>query len=178
MNLRSANAADAEAILHVHTESLMILCAGDYTPQQLEGWAKLPVDERWLARKFERGDVVLVAEDHRGMIIGFGERAGDEIRAVYVHPLNARRGVGSMLLRELERSAAAAGVDTLRLDSSLTAEPFYKRCGYQVESRGMHDCGNGTTLQCVRMRKSVPAMPSRELKDRKTRRSEQNGHQR
>jgi len=62
---RPANASDAEMILRVHTESLMILCAKDYTPQQLEGWAKLPVDAQWLPRKFARGDVVLIAEDER-----------------------------------------------------------------------------------------------------------------
>jgi putative acetyltransferase len=155
MILRPANAADAQAILHVHTESLTVLCAGDYTPEQIAGWAALPVDERWLPRKFAAGDVVLVAEDAAGTVIGFGERAGEEIRAIYVHPLHARRGVGRMLLRELERSAVAVGIQKLRLDSSVTAEGFYKRCGFAVDSRCMHDCGNGTRLECVRMLKPL-----------------------
>jgi hypothetical protein len=60
-----------------------------------------------------------------------------------------------MLLREVERSAIAAGIATLRLDSSLTAEGFYRRCGYVAESRAMHDCGNGTRLECVRMTKRL-----------------------
>src|SRR5215212_8797941 len=100
--LRPANAADAESILRVHTESLMVLCAGDYTPEQLAGWAKLPVDAQWLPRKFAAGDVVLVAEDSDGIVVGFGERTGGEIRAVYVHPLHVRRGIASKLLAELE----------------------------------------------------------------------------
>lgn len=160
--IRPANAADAEAILHVHTESLMVLCAADYTPEQLAGWSKLPVDGQWLPRKFAAGDVVLVVEAADGLA-GFGERAGGEIRAVYVHPLHARRGIGSMLLRELERSAVAAGIEQLRLDSSVTAEGFYRRRGYVADSRAIHDCGNGTRLECVRMSKRLQtADPARE----------------
>ena len=133
----------------------MVLCAGDYTPEQLAGWAKLPVDDRWLPRKFAAGEVVLVAEDGNGTIVGFGERAKDEIVACYVHPLHTRRGVGAMLLRRLEQSALDAGIEKLRLDSSVTAEGFYRRCGYTSDSRAIHNCGNGTHLECVRMTKRL-----------------------
>jgi GNAT superfamily N-acetyltransferase len=89
---------------------------------------------------------------------------------VYVDPLSARRGVGSMLVRELERSAIAAGIESLRLDSSVTAEGFYQRHGFGGFGGGsgggggreIHDCGNGTRLECVRMTKSLRLLPPRE----------------
>src|SRR5439155_22185648 len=126
MTIRPANAADAQAILHVHTDAIHLLCAADYSPEQLAGWSQWPGYENWLQRKLFDGDTVLVAEGASGDVVGFAERAGEEVRAVYVHPLHARRGVGSMLLRHLEQSAVAEHLNHLWLDSSLTAEAFYR----------------------------------------------------
>ena len=153
--VRPATAADAGAILSVHTDAIHVLCAGDYSPAQLAGWSQWPGYENWLQRKLFAGEIVLVAESATAAVVGFAERTDDEIRAVYVHPLHARRGVGSALLRQLEQSARAEGVTRLWLDSSLTAEPFYRARGYETESVGQHTCSNGTVLQCVRMAKRL-----------------------
>ena len=48
-----------------------------------------------------------------------------ELRACYVSPKAARRGCGSVLVREIERLARENGLVRLELAASLNAEPFY-----------------------------------------------------
>ncbi len=61
-----------------------------------------------------------------------------ELRACYVAPEAARKGVGSALVLELEQVAREQGMAYLELDSSLTAEPFYVAHGYEVRGHGEH----------------------------------------
>ena len=50
------------------------------------------------------------------------------IRAFFVHPAWARRGIGSQILQACETAAAAQGFSRLELVATLTGEPLY-RCG-------------------------------------------------
>ena len=57
------------------------------------------------------------------------------IRAFFVDPASARRGVGRMLLDECERAARAEGFRRLELMATLTGVEFYERSGFHaVES--------------------------------------------
>jgi GNAT superfamily N-acetyltransferase len=65
-----------------------------------------------------------------------GGPAGDadaEIKRMYVRPAFARRGLARLILAELERSAAAAGISRLVLETG-TAQPeaiaLYRSSGY------------------------------------------------
>ena len=78
-----------------------------------------------------------------------------ELRACYVAPHAARRGVGSALVAEIERIARERGLDHLELESSITAEPFYAALGYQVETRGVHLLSPGVPMAAVTMRKRL-----------------------
>ena len=50
---------------------------------------------------------------------------------------------------------------TLRADSSLTAEPFYRVNGYEICESSDHVLNNGARMACVRISKSlVPFDPS------------------
>jgi putative acetyltransferase len=78
-----------------------------------------------------------------------------ELRACYVAPGAARRGVGSALVCEIERIAREHDLTFLELDSSVTAEPFYAALAYEVRGRGKHVLGSGQPMACVRMRKDL-----------------------
>jgi putative acetyltransferase len=90
-----------------------------------------------------------------GRIAGFGAIVGanNELRAMYVAAAFGRRGVGSALLRELERLAKERGCGELHMHSSLTAAPFYVQHGYQDLGRADHTLSSGEKMACVRMRK-------------------------
>jgi len=77
------------------------------------------------------------------------------IRAFFVHPDFARRGLGSRLLDAGEQAARAAGFKRLELGSTLTGIPLYERHGFQPLERNEVPLPNGATLSIVRMWKPL-----------------------
>lgn len=77
-----------------------------------------------------------------------------KIRAFFVHPDWARRGIGGMILEACEKAAWAAGFRRLEMGATLTGVPFYRAKGY-VELAGVEvPLGEGLTLPIVRMVKN------------------------
>ncbi len=77
------------------------------------------------------------------------------IRAIYVHPNWARRGLGSMILKHVETQAEAAGFRLLEMGSTLTGVPLYSLRGYREIDRMGIALPNGETLAVVRMVKTL-----------------------
>jgi GNAT superfamily N-acetyltransferase len=77
------------------------------------------------------------------------------IRAIFVHPGWARRGIGSQILKVCEDAAAAAGFRRFEMGSTLTGVPLYKLKGYVEIERVEVPLRNGESLPVIRMRKSV-----------------------
>jgi len=130
----------------------------------IEAWAPLPITPEHVdfVRSTADREYRLVAELD-GEIVGIGclVPKNNELRACYVAPWATRKGVGSAILREIERVARDQGVMTLRADSSLTAEPFYRVNGYEICESSDHVLNNGARMACVRIRKSLaPFDPS------------------
>src|SRR5688572_4178504 len=100
------------------------LAAADYPPRVIDAWAGPLNEERFLANPDK--EIRLIA-DLDGVPVGFGALvlAPAELRACYVVPEAARKGVGTALVREIERIAVENGIERLDLLSSLNAEPFY-----------------------------------------------------
>lgn len=64
-------------------------------------------------------------------ITGTASLDGDVIRSVFVDPAYQSGGIGRRLMEVIHATAASAGVGTLRVPSSITAEKFYAALGYQ-----------------------------------------------
>ncbi len=78
-----------------------------------------------------------------------------KIRAFFVHPAWARRGIGGMILEACETAAIAAEFRRLEMGATLTGIPFYRAKGY-VELEGVEvPLENGLTLPIVRMEKRI-----------------------
>jgi len=60
------------------------------------------------------------------------ERA--RIRAMYTHPDHTKRGIGRMIIDASENAAREAGFHTLEMAATMAGVPFYKKCGYYIES--------------------------------------------
>jgi putative acetyltransferase len=149
---------DARAFLEVHHAAVRRLAADSYPLDVIEAWAPLPITEehvRFVRSNADR-EFRLVAELNRE-IIGIGCLLAQtyELRACYVSPTATRRGVGSAILREIERVAYDRGATRLGADSSLNAEPFYRSNGYGVRGRSEHILSNGVRMACIRMQKDL-----------------------
>jgi GNAT superfamily N-acetyltransferase len=76
-----------------------------------------------------------------------------KIRAFFVHPDWARRGIGSIILEACESAAFSAGFTRLEMGSTLTGVPFYRARGYAALEHLEVPLADGASLPIVRMEK-------------------------
>jgi len=75
------------------------------------------------------------------------------IRAFFVDPKYARRGIGSLILDRCEREAALHGFRAAELMATLPGVKFYAARGYVAGDLIRHDVGQGEMIEFVPMRK-------------------------
>lgn len=80
-----------------------------------------------------------------------------KVRAIFVHPAFARRGLGSLILSHVEAAAQAAGFHRFEMGSTLTGLPLYRLKGYVEVERVIIPLSNGESVPVVRMIKVPPA---------------------
>jgi GNAT superfamily N-acetyltransferase len=78
------------------------------------------------------------------------------IRAFFVAPTAARRGVGRALLNACAAAAAQAGFQSLTLMATLPGVPFYAALGFHSDEDVVDVLPDGTPLAFVRMSKPIP----------------------
>jgi GNAT superfamily N-acetyltransferase len=78
-----------------------------------------------------------------------------KVRASFVHPEYARRGLGTLILARVEGAAREAGFRRYEMGSTLTGMPLYKLKGYVEVERIAVPLGNGEALPVVRMVKDA-----------------------
>jgi GNAT superfamily N-acetyltransferase len=78
-----------------------------------------------------------------------------KIRAFFVHPSWARRGIGSLILETSERAAQSAGFTRLEMGATLSGVPFYLAKGYDTLENLEVPLSSGESLPIVRMRKRL-----------------------
>jgi GNAT superfamily N-acetyltransferase len=173
VRIRKATLADVAAIGPLIATSARTLGAGDYTGQQIEAallgvWGvdtELIRDETYFVGEVD-GELVLCGGWSRRATL-FGGDAYDRresrlldprteaarIRAFFVHPNWARRGLGSRLLALCEREARAAGFVVAELVATLPGERLYARHGYVATGRRRDTLPGNVSIDSVPMRK-------------------------
>jgi DNA-nicking Smr family endonuclease len=154
MHIRRATSADVEDIRRVHADSVRAMASPEYPRDVVEAWST-PRSVAYL-RAAVADQAYFVAEVD-GEVVGYAalEPSRKLVRAVYVKPSHARRGVASALLDALESEARSLGIDELRLESSLNAAPFYERHGFVAGSHATFELERGLSMESVPMRKAL-----------------------
>lgn len=78
-----------------------------------------------------------------------------KIRAFFVHPRWARRGVGTLILDACENAAIDGGFTRLEMGATLSGVAFYQARGYVKLERQEVPLDRGVRLPIVRMAKPV-----------------------
>jgi len=182
-SIRTAQESDIPALHALIEASVRGLQAGDYTPAQIEGalGTVLGLDTQlirdqtyfivetagpegrqtagcggWSKRK------TLFGSDHASVrepeLLDPATDAA-KVRAIFVHPDFARRGLGSLILAHVETAARAAGFHRFEMGSTLTGVPLYRLKGYVEIERIAVPLHNGQSLPIVRMVKTVVPNP-------------------
>ena len=148
---------EARTFLEIHGRSVRGLPAAHYPADVIAAWAgPVPITDNTV-RGFlmNRDDEIRLIAELDGVPAGLGALvvANAELRACYVVPEAARKGVGSALVKEMERIARDRGLTHLDLHASVNAEPFYAAIGYEALERGEHVLRSGLRMAAVKMRK-------------------------
>lgn len=77
-----------------------------------------------------------------------------KVRAIFVHPDHARKGLGSAILQAAEEAAANAGFRRFEMGSTLAGVHLYTLKGYRGISRMLVPVGEGHAIEVVRMEKT------------------------
>jgi GNAT superfamily N-acetyltransferase len=175
--LRTASDADIPALAALIPDAVRALSADCYTPAEIESGIRYAfgVDAQLIA------DGTFFVAEADGQIAGCGgwswrrkiyggdavaaetlaplDPATDaaRIRAFFVHPKYARRGIGSAILRACARAAAGAGFRRLELLGTLPGERLYRAHGFEVLAYTDHVLPDGVRIRWVRMGR--PLMP-------------------
>jgi len=78
-----------------------------------------------------------------------------QLDAIFVHPTRMRNGIGRKIVNHLEDIAIKHGLETLSLESTLNAAPFYRACGFEGNEIGKYHSPRGISLDCVPMAKHI-----------------------
>lgn len=120
----------------------------DYTQAQVDAWATGRVDLAAWHDSFMHNHTLLAMAG--GKLIGFADmEASGHLNRLYVHSAHQRQGVAAALCDALE--AALAG-QTVTVDASITARPFFERRGYRAIKEQQVE-RNGVMLTNYRMEK-------------------------
>jgi GNAT superfamily N-acetyltransferase len=179
IRIRKALPADVPRLREIIEASVRGLQAQDYSPAQIDGAlasvygvdSQLIADGTYFAAEETDGENAQVVAcggwSKRKTLYGGDQFAGREdslldpqrdaakIRAFFVHPDWARRGIGSLILEACENAALRAGFTRLEMGATLSGMAFYRAKGYSEVENQEVPLGNGERLRIVRMTKDV-----------------------
>ncbi len=174
--LRKAKFEDQAEIAALIAESVRGLSGADYNENQIELSIKtvfgvdtdLIADETYFVAESE-GKIVgcggwskrrtlygaSIYEQSRDSEILNPEFDAAKIRAFFIHPEFARKGIGTAILQACETEAKAHGFRVAEMMSTLPGVKLYAVRGYAGDERVSIPIGEDEQIICVRMRKNL-----------------------
>lgn len=173
--LRPATERDIPALQALIARSGVALSAGYYTPEQAQAITHhvFGVDSQLIADRtyfvVEDGPSIVACggwSRRRALFGGDQAKSGPDalldpateparVRAFFVEPALARRGLGRMLMERSALEAAREGFTSLTLVATLPGEPLYAACGFAVTERFELPLPGGVRVPLTRMVRSV-----------------------
>jgi len=178
--LRKATLDDQPTLTALIARSARELSTNEYRPEVVEGALRgaFGVDTQLI-----RDGTYFVVESATGAIVGcggwsyrrtlFGSDSGPgrdaseldpsvdaaKIRAFFIDPAHARRGLGTLLLNHCESEAAARGFTRLEMMATLPGVKLYTVRGYVSVGHVTHELAPGLSIEFVPMRKDLAVTP-------------------
>jgi len=173
LTTRPATLTDIQQLQQLIALSVSNLSIGYYTPQQIESSIKhifgidtqLIIDGTYYIAEMDGVIVGCGGWSKRNTLYGGDQHKAIEdplldpktdaarIRAFFVHPGYARRGIGTHLMNVCENAARENGFTSFELGATLPGVPLYKTMGYTELERIDALLKDGELLGIVKMRK-------------------------
>ena len=173
--LRPATGADLPALRALIDASVRELSRGFYTVAQVESALRyvfgpdtqliadqtyyvLPAPEGFAAAGgWSKRRTLFGGDQMKATVDSLLDPATDpaRIRAFYVHPTHARKGLGRLMLGHCSAAAQAEGFSKLELMSTMPGVPLYTAMGFTAIEESPLTLPDGVVLPMVRMGKSL-----------------------
>jgi GNAT superfamily N-acetyltransferase len=177
LQLRLATPVDIPQLHDLIEQSVRALSVRYYTGPQIESALRyvfgpdtqLIADRTYYAIESAEGELVAAGGWSRRRTLYGGDQMKEaddpfleptteaaRIRAFFVHPAWARRGLGRRLFDRCAEDAARAGFRQLELMATLPGEPLYRALGFAQLERTVARLPDGEVLPMVHMARPLP----------------------
>ena len=175
VTLRKATLDDVPALQSLIARSARGLSTAEYRPAQVEGALRgafgvdtqLVNDQTYFVAEENGAMVGCGGWSFRSTLFGSDARGGRDsslldpksqaakIRAFFVDPSWARRGIGTLLLEHCEQEARARGFSAVELMATLPGVKLYAARGYVGSDMVRYEVGEGESIEFIPMRKTL-----------------------
>lgn len=174
-SLRKATMQDVPVLGTLIAESARGLAREDYTTEQIEAalgsaWGidtELIHDGSYYVAEVGKEIVGCGGWSRRKTLFGGDKQAGRQseilnphldaarIRAFFIHPDWARKGIGLSILQKCEEEAMVYGFRRCELMATLPGHRLYRSLGYSGDERVTYQLGNGVNIDFIPMKKNL-----------------------
>lgn len=130
VQIREGVPEDEEAIAEAHVASVRAIDTSAYDDEELAVWESGVAS---ISYTLDDAETVFLVADHDGEIAGFAEASADEaeLDKLYVDPAYQDRGIATSLSNEIDVRLRSRGVNSVYVEASVNAVPFYEGVGYE-----------------------------------------------
>jgi len=132
IKVRRYQEGDAKFLSQIYYTTIHTINAKDYTKEQRNAWAPRSALETdgWEKKWLNLPPFVALIDNK---IVGFAEfESNGHIDCFYVHHEFQGCGIGSLLMREIEKEANDKALPRIYAEVSITARPFFEAKGFNV----------------------------------------------
>ncbi|WP_223487072.1 GNAT family N-acetyltransferase [Pseudomonas sp. A-RE-19] len=151
--IRRATHSDAQTAFDIRLQAIRHQCIGAYTMEQMLVWTAGAARDGYsdlMDKHFYLGCI-----QGEPVATGMLDLENCEIGAIFVLPSFMQQGIGLRILNHLEYLSRELGLKEVKLDATLNAADFYRRCGFVGDERAIYHSPSGLQLACVPMVKGL-----------------------
>jgi putative acetyltransferase len=145
MRIRRFESPDINQIVSLFYETVHSVNAQDYSMEQLNAWApKSEINANLVNWKESLTHNITYIAEINDKIVGFSDMTHNGyLDRLYIHKDFQGQEIAKTLVNRLESEARKIGLSEINTEASITAKPFFERCGYRtirsqtVERRGI-----------------------------------------
>ena len=158
VTVRKALLQDAESIHLSHMKSIQEVCSKDHSKAEIAAWGHRPFQKEQRESAI-KNDFVMVAE-YLQKIEGYGHLRVFEknsfmrahIIGLYLTSNVIGQSIGRRMIDTMKEQCRYRKVKLITLESTLTANAFYKKCGFVEDGPEMIVHINDQPVRCYPMR--------------------------
>lgn len=117
-------------IINLFSETIKNINKRDYSTKQVEVWGSKDVNKKAWNESFLKNKTIVVNIGNK--IVGFGDLDKNYLDRLYVHKEYQNRGIGKIIVKNLEDYARKEKREEIETHASITAVPFFKSLGYKI----------------------------------------------